>query len=421
MHNESKCTIYTKKWSARLKIIGAMMLAIMLLTPINAISKGGGGKNGGHGSGGSGGSHSSEHGTSSDHDGHNGSDGENSADSESHGDKSPGGSGKKSGDSGNDKSSGSGSQSVASKSFRNKGHDTTSLSDDDSDRPDWAKGNKEVNPHRGVANPTPGTKKGDEYGDLYVVVRDPVTGDPILIDGELQICQDAECTPALVALTVDGEVPPDVTPIEVEFERLNIGRAPSKVLDHALEEALSKISSGAVLALDAAGRITVDGVTIDSPLENLALYLGIMGGDQTVLQALAPLDFENLIDIAPALLAGAASKTGEITIDLLYYSNQIYDIAQPNTSYNYESFDIYDRSFYNVDLNYFYMEGDTVTSALVNLQDYLQATQPAIVDESNNPLSGISLFSIAADDALEIVELIHTQIHDAELPGTITQ
>ena len=288
--------------------------------------------------------------------------------------------------------------------------------DDDSDKPEWAQGNKEANPHRGDPNPTPGDMKGDEFGDLYVVVRDAVTGVPILVAGEdgivdeLQICQDPACTPELVVATVDGEVPATAAPVEVEFGRLNIGRAPTKVIDHALDEALSKITADSVLlALDPAGRITVDGVTIDSPLENLALYIGVMTGDPAVLAALEPLPGDPLV-LAPALLGAAADKTGEISVDLVYYSNQIYDIVQGAQVYDYVDF-LYDRSIYDQEVTYnYYTDDGAILTSSINLKAYLDATQPTL-----DGALGISLFSIAADDALEIVEFVHTQIQESEI------
>ena len=284
---------------------------------------------------------------------------------------------------------------------------------DDSDRPDWAMGNKEDNPHRGDPNPTPGVTKGDDYGDLYVVVRNPVTGEPILVDGELQICLDAGCENSKP--TVDGEVPEGVTPIEVEFGRLNIGRAPTKVIDHAEDEALSKVIDATTLAIDPSGRIIADGATIDSPLENLAIYIALMTGDQRVLDALSSLNVDPMA-LAAAALGAAADKTGEITVDLLAYTNVIYNLVPEGASYvDYSSFS-YDRSIYDQTVSYVYTldDGATYNNATVNLQDYLTDTQPELGDAS-----GITLFSIAADDALEVVELLHTQIHTSVLPGTL--
>jgi len=283
--------------------------------------------------------------------------------------------------------------------------------DDDSDRPAWAQGNKEANPHRGDPNPNPGDMKGDDYGDLYVVVRDPVTGEPEVVDGELKICLDPACTDW--RFTEEGEVPSDVTPIEVDFGRLNIGRSPTKVLQHAEDEALTKITSATTLTVDDAGRIVADGATIDSPLENLAIYIGIITGDQKILTALEPLGID-LMQLAAAALGGAADKSGEIGVDLLFYTNVIYDLVPAGEDYvDYEGFS-YDRTFYDRTVSYFYMDGDEVKSATVNLEDYLTLTQPAL-----DGASGITLFSLAADDALEIVELIHTQIHEGLLPGTV--
>ncbi len=343
------------------------------------------------------------------------------------GSKSSGGSKGKAGSGGSGKSSGSngaagassnssaGSSGAGGASGGGKGDppevNDAAEADDDSDRPAWAGGNTDANPHSGGGNEGSDSKKGDEYGDLYVVVRDPETGVPILVNGELQICTDEDCNDS--ELTIDGEVPADVTPIEVDFGRLNIGRAPTKVVNHALDEALSKITADDVeLALDPAGRITVDGVTIDSPLENLALYIGIMTGDQGVVVPLETLGAP--LSLAPALLGAAADKTGEITIDLVFYSNEIYDlVAAPATFYSYEGLD-YDRTIYNTTVDYFYMNEGDVESGELNLMEYLEATQPDLTGAV-----GITLFSIAADDALEIVELVHTQIHDEELPGTV--
>jgi hypothetical protein len=216
----------------------------------------------------------------------------------------------------------------------------------------------------------------------------------------------------------EAELPAGVVPAEVELGRLNLGRAPTTVLEHAEDEALSKITAdGVTLSLDPAGRIMVDGVTIDSPLENLALYIAVISGDQTVLSALEPLLAESsALEIAAALLGGSADKTGEITNDVVFYSNVIYNLVPSGEDYVDYSAMTYDRSIYNtvVDYHYYDTDGVTVLNATVNLKDYLEATQPALPAEG-----GITLFTVASDDALEVVELIHTQIHESVLPGTV--
>ncbi|MDW7771944.1 MAG: hypothetical protein SCH71_03545 [Desulfobulbaceae bacterium] len=84
---------------------------------------------------------------------------------------------------------------------------------------------------------------------------------------------------------------------EVSFGRLNLGRSPDAVLDHAFDEAITAINRAKDIALDASGRlllttdvydefltnpdgtpVLIETVTkaIDSPLENLALYVKLM-------------------------------------------------------------------------------------------------------------------------------------------------
>ena len=64
-----------------------------------------------------------------------------------------------------------------------KGMDKVLEADDDSDRPPWAGGDPTQNPHSGGGEGKPdsaGTMKGDEYGDLIVLKRDPVTGEQLV-------------------------------------------------------------------------------------------------------------------------------------------------------------------------------------------------------------------------------------------------
>jgi hypothetical protein len=56
-----------------------------------------------------------------------------------------------------------------------------------------------------------------------------------------------------------------------------------------------------------------------------------------------------------------------------------------------------------------------VLSATLNVNDYLDATNGTLPTDD-----GVTLFTAAADDAVEVIELVHTQIHEGILPGTIT-
>lgn len=337
-----------------------------------------------------------------------------------------------------------GGPSFESRIFRGKGERVIIiLEDEDSDRPDWAMGNPELNPHAkaGGGKPTgAGTMKGDLYGDLIVLVRDPETGEPVVENGEYLICLDADCTSTTP--TVDGEVPDGVTAIEVDFGRAAIARAPDSVIEKALGDALEKLTLPYVeLGVDAAGRITYtypvdadndgdydednDGEfdvvvtgTIDSPLENLALYIDLMEGlaSNATTPAEGVLGSLATLDTAAALFAGVADKTGDISLDYLYYQNLITGIVpESSTYYDYDGF-TYTRSF-PTDYSYWVsIDGADPVTMVLNVNDYLTAINGAV------PSAGdyADLFATAADDALEVIELMHTQIYTEVLPGTVT-
>lgn len=155
--------------------------------------------------------------------------------------------------------------------------------DDDSDRPDWAGVTGGEDRPGGGGNIEPGTPKGDEYGDLFVILRND-DGSPVTEGNEVYIL----LSDGTVVLTEGGEVPAgtDATLLQsVEFGRMNIARSPASVIEHALTEALSKLDKLEITGdniddfTDESGRLTVDGLTIDSPLESLALYQALVDAD----------------------------------------------------------------------------------------------------------------------------------------------
>ena len=215
---------------------------------------------------------------------------------------------------------------------------------------------------------------------------------------------------------IDGEIPEGTVTLEVDFGRAAVARSPDKVTEKALTDALTKLTAdGVVLSTDTSGRIsyTVDGVTstIDSPLENLALYIALVTGDEETVLALGDLATMNT---AASLLAAVADKTGDISLDYVVYNNVITGVVPSGDFYDYSTF-TYTRDF-PTDYTYFYMDGEDLKSATLDINAYL-------ADVSVNGLltsdGGATLFSAAADDALEVIELVHTQIHDSVLPGTI--
>ena len=286
---------------------------------------------------------------------------------------------------------------------------------------------------------------GELYGDLYVILRN-ADGVPILSsDGCIQPISAA--TDSTEIVTSDGTITFAVTEgepfglptytdtagdlvecelteamadwvIGVDFGRLNLGRSPESVLEHAFDEAVTKMNlageTGGAIEVDPAGRLVVtyyDAVeaemvvkTIDAPAENLALYIKMLrdghwitGIDSTSPQkggppdgkgpsagdgpsteprpvlssaaiALLPTEYQGLgvaenttadlsndqLQLAAALLAAAADKTGSITLDKVVYINSIYGINQlgsvpgeveGKTYFDFSAFS-YDRSLY---------------------------------------------------------------------------
>ena len=314
---------------------------------------------------------------------------------------------------------GKGGEASSNKIFR------IPAAEEDSDRPVWAgvKGGKSG----GGGKPAgAGTKKGDLFGDMVVVLRD-ANGVPILTStglvqviayvydasGNLVPLKDASGNlvvipynaegDLLTTVTVDGKAY-DVYSAEVDLGRLSVGRAPTKVLTHSLDEALSKLTAtGAVIALDSTGRLTVNGVTIDSPLENLALYDAYMSNTLPT----AVMDALKAVKLNPAaLLAAAADKTGSINVDTVVYMNSILGINTGTTYYDFSSVN-YDR----------YTTWKDATAQILVLQadgSYKVETvklYDAVFNSTNwtdpTATGGADDFATAADDYLKVIEFVH--------------
>lgn len=290
--------------------------------------------------------------------------------------------------------------------------------DEDSDRPVWAgvKGGKSG----GGGKPAgAGSKKGDLYGDMVVLLRD-ANGAPILTtDGLVQVIAYVyDATGALVPLKdasgnlvvipyVDGELASKVTigtttydvySAEVDLGRLSVSRSPSKVLDHALAEALDKLKSGTV-TLDSTGRLVVDGVTIDSPLENLALYDAYMTTG-TLPGVTLPVGFN-----PASLLAASADKYGDITVDTVVYINSILGINTVTKYYDFSTVS-YDRytTWKDATATVLVLKDGVYVPTVVNLYEAV-FNSTTWVDPT--AVGGADDFAAAADDYLSVIEFVH--------------
>lgn len=318
------------------------------------------------------------------------------------------------GGAGND--SGKGNKDVI---FKGKGDENR---DPLSDRPPYA-GVKGGKAGAGGKPGASGSKKGDLYGDLYVLIRDPLTGVALteVVNGvTYPLVQAYDINGVALTVVVNGvKVPvsiprdpttgdlltqlPDGTKVfssEVDFGRLSVARAPSKVLTHALDEAISKLTAtGAVISLDPAGRlvITINGVssTIDSPLENLALYQDFIA-DGVVAGVTLPVGFTPV-----ALLAAAADKYGVITLDAVMYLNAVLKVNPDLSTFTYDRTAIYTGSVDILQLK----PGSTTEYEVVNVS--LMGAVDWTVPTGSVPATGAAAFAQAVDDAVQVIEFIH--------------
>lgn len=249
---------------------------------------------------------------------------------------------------------------------------------------------------------------GDLYGDLWVVVRD-VDGVPIL---DVNGCvQPYDLEGNVIQLDAECALPEGVVAQEVEFGRLNVGRAPTDVLDRQFADVVTTLSAGQPLELDEAGRVgTSDGTVIDSPMGNLSIHRQLsLGLDIPGVTLPQPVPSYDDYDTMAATLGAAADKGGRLTVDLIEYNNAILDIPSRTTLptinrsnglwIDYRDF-TYDRAAtfpgclrYEVD-EYSGYETDTVMRAIFGGQQYRG--------------SNVEAFAQAADDARRVIEYTHT-------------
>lgn len=300
--------------------------------------------------------------------------------------------------------------------------DPTASSDDgeDSDRPEWAGQSGGKDGAGGGQPPTSGSKKGDTFGDLWIVLRDS-NGIPILTaEGWVQPL-DSEGN--LIALDDEGHPVDESLTMEVELGRLNVGRAPASVLDRRADEVITLLNQATDLSVDAAGRLvlTVDGEekTIDSPLENLAIYVALMT-DGTIpgVTDLPGTEYDFLVDgvltaedlaASVSFLAAATDKTGVFTPDEIAYIDAflaINTVTEGNVTYSvvdYSSF-TYDRSdtYGDVTVEVLIEQPDgSFVPTVVNVYDAVFGS----VDASS--MGDLAAYTQAADDARAVINYIH--------------
>lgn len=344
---------------------------------------------------------------------------------------------------------------------------------EDSDRPAWAgrEGDRDQTPGGGLKGSD--TRKGDIYGDLYVILRD-TNGVPILNDGgfvqpiafetdaqgNLVPVLDENGNYVLLPLNEEGDIDPTQIPegetwvaAEVDFGRLSIARSPDMVMDRALEEAYTALTAADSVTLDPSGRIVVvvDGVeqTFDSPLINLALYLDLVNYGNLILrdadgnpilvdgqvQPLLPTSIlpdsdsalsQADLDLAATLFAAAGDKTSTVTVDMVVYMNAILGVDGSLEG------DYVDFSTFSYDRAAAY-DGITATVLVeqpdgsyivkdVAVLDAVFGGEDGVFDAATENVTATMVdgFAAASDDALQVLEFIHDMAPPELLSTTTT-
>lgn len=193
-----------------------------------------------------------------------------------------------------------------------------------------------------------------DYGDLIILHRYP-TGVPVV--DPVTMCQQPIAFPENVGCPADGLIwdeadevwlvptDPDTCAIEMaystctneaDFGRTNLARSSDEVLASQLEDVIINLAVADCTSLDPAGRMVysryvgdqlVTG-TIDSPLQNLAVYKQLML--KGTIGVPLPQGATALQQAARGF-GVAMDKAGEVNVDLLVYLNEILGLTESTT------------------------------------------------------------------------------------------
>jgi hypothetical protein len=199
-----------------------------------------------------------------------------------------------------------------------------------------------------------GSGAAPDLGDLIILYRDASGVPNLTADSCQQPLPSDTCDTTACVLVPGVPAGADVIPVdpatcavtaacstcteEVDFGRTNIARSPDAVFDAQLADVIVNLATADCRTLDPAGRLVATRVgedlsvlvsTVDSPLQNLAIYrqlilTGTIG---------APLpQGAGALDTAARGLGAASDKAGEVNVDLVAYLNFIMGLSDPGTS-----------------------------------------------------------------------------------------
>jgi hypothetical protein len=255
---------------------------------------------------------------------------------------------------------------------------------------------------------------------------------------------------------------------EVDLGRLSVLRAPERVMDKSRDEvikALLKSSGPDSVTLDPSGRLTVDGVTFDSPLVNLALYREfhkfwqlqdtnqvpsayfVPGSNSGLFNANFDPNYGAYIAMAFGLSAGADKAGAGVDVDVVSRVNSI--LYLPTNEYHVDqgqgyvgfpetlSKEIEGVTRYFVDYSDFEYVREDVWTGCIMFDYFDEGTQAWVMNHPMNVIdilypdglggdepqpgdtvSNIGGFALAADDARRVLVFVH-DLGDAALRGRV--
>ena len=117
---------------------------------------------------------------------------------------------------------------------------------------------------------------------------------------------------------------------EADLERLNMSRRPSDTRDARLATVTDKLNAGTDITLDGAGRLTIDGVTLDAGPDHAAIYWSLMTTGTIPGLGAAPAMVQGFDPwmLAAASLGTAGGKEIPLVVDTVQYYNRIIGLIE---------------------------------------------------------------------------------------------
>ncbi len=205
----------------------------------------------------------------------------------------------------------------------------------------------------GAGPPVDEGNEPPDYGDLFILYRDPGGLPYLTADSCVQPVSEDTWEGCETVDDADSEhdgkclVPVDpgtcgvigeyaIYTEEVEFGRINEARSPDDVFEAQLNEVILNLATAGCIDLDPAGRLVYSSLTdegtvsatTDSPLQQLAIYRQLMKFGALSEGIELP---DEPLHMAARAAGGAMDKGGEGTVDLFVYLNEVLGLTEDSS------------------------------------------------------------------------------------------